>query len=216
MGLNLWINPDDRKKMTELLQTTGMCKKFEAEFLIKNGEIGTGLLSAVITYLQGVPHIISTIQDITEKKKFDNRIWQQANFDTLTELPNRRMFGDRLAQDIKKAHRAGLQLALLFLDLDHFKEVNDTLGHDMGDVLLVEAARRISSCVRESDTVARLGGDEFTVILAELEDTHIVERIAENLIHTLTLPYRLGSEMVRVSASIGITLYPTMPPGLPS
>jgi len=208
LGLNLWTHADDRQKMTEQLRTTGVCTKFEAEFSLKDGSIRTGLLSAVITHLHGVPHIVSTIQDITEKKKFDNQIWHQANFDTLTQLPNRRMFDDRLTQDLKKAHRAGLQLALLFLDLDHFKEVNDTLGHDMGDELLIEAARRITSCVRASDTVARLGGDEFTVILAELEETHIVHRIAENIIHTLTMPYHLGAEVVRVSASIGITLYP--------
>ena len=208
LGLQLWTNADDRQKMAAQLRSTGVCTKFEAEFSLKDGSIRTGLLSAVVTHLHGVPHIVSTIQDITEKKKFDNKVWQQANFDTLTQLPNRRMFGDRLTQDIKKAHRARLQLALLFLDLDHFKEVNDTLGHDMGDELLIEAARRISSCVRESDTVARLGGDEFTVILAELEDTHIVQRIAENLIHTLNLPYHLGNEVVRVSSSIGISLYP--------
>lgn len=118
------------------------------------------------------------------------------------------MFRDRLAQDMKKAHRAGLKLALLFLDLDHFKEVNDTLGHDLGDVMLVEAAHRISACVRESDTVARLGGDEFTIILAELEETSCVDRIATSIIECLAQPFDLNGEKSYVSASIGITLYP--------
>lgn len=208
LGLNLWTTRADREKMTQQLQTTGSCKDLEVEFQVKDGSRGIGLLSAVITNLDGIPHIVSTLQDITEKKKFDSLVWNQANYDSLTGLPNRRMFGDRLAQDLKKAHRADLQLALLFIDLDHFKEVNDTLGHDMGDMLLVEAARRITSCVRESDTVARLGGDEFTVILAELEETLSVERVAENLIQILTLPYPLGSEVAYISASIGITLYP--------
>ena len=118
------------------------------------------------------------------------------------------MFHDRLEQEIKKADRAELKIALLFIDLDKFKEVNDTLGHTMGDILLQEAAHRIGDCVRETDTVARLGGDEFTVILAELDDTGSVERVAENILQSLAKPFLLENEMVYVSASIGITLYP--------
>jgi diguanylate cyclase (GGDEF)-like protein/PAS domain S-box-containing protein len=148
------------------------------------------------------------IRDITKQKKSEELIWNQANFDTLTGLPNRHMFHDRLAQDIKKAHRAGLKTALLFIDLDKFKEVNDTLGHSMGDILLKEAARRIGGCVRETDTVSRLGGDEFTVILAELDDTGSVERVAENILQSLAKPFHLGDETAYISASIGITLHP--------
>ncbi|MBI5437719.1 MAG: diguanylate cyclase, partial [Nitrosomonadales bacterium] len=148
------------------------------------------------------------IRDITKKKESEELIWKQANFDTLTGLPNRRMFHDRLDQDIKKAHRAGLKTALLFIDLDKFKEINDTLGHSMGDLLLKEAARRIGGCVRETDTVARLGGDEFTVILAELDDTSSVERIAEDIRQRLANPFQLGDEIAYISASIGITLHP--------
>ncbi len=151
---------------------------------------------------------VSLFSDITQKKESDELIWKQANFDTLTGLPNRRMFHDRLEQEIKKSHRSGLPMALMLLDLDRFKEVNDTLGHAQGDVLLVEAARRIAECVRESDTVARLGGDEFTVILSEMEDVHIVERIAQNIIERLAAPFQLLQEAVFVSASVGITLYP--------
>ena len=148
------------------------------------------------------------IRDITKKKESDDLIWKQANFDTLTGLPNRHMFHDRLVQETKKADRAELKIALLFIDLDKFKEVNDTLGHNMGDILLVEAARRIGDCVRETDTVARLGGDEFTVILAELDGTGNIERVTENILQKLAEPFRLGDEVAYVSASIGITLYP--------
>lgn len=148
------------------------------------------------------------IRDITEKKHSEELIWNQANFDALTALPNRRMFGDRLEQELKKSHRAALPLALLFIDLDHFKEVNDSLGHEAGDLLLIESARRIVSCVRESDTVARLGGDEFTVILSEVEDVNSVERVAQTIIQRLHAPFQLGDETAYVSASIGITLYP--------
>jgi diguanylate cyclase (GGDEF)-like protein/PAS domain S-box-containing protein len=158
--------------------------------------------------LDGRRVLQATVRDITEKKESEELLWQQANSDILTGLPNRRMFYDRLEQEIKKSHRSGLPMALLLLDLDRFKEVNDTLGHAQGDVLLVEAARRIAECVRESDTVARLGGDEFTVLLSEVEDTNRVERIAQNIIERLAAPFQLLQETAYVSASVGITLYP--------
>lgn len=151
---------------------------------------------------------VALFADITEKKKAEELIWQQANFDGLTKLPNRRMFRDRLEHELKKCNREDLPLALLFLDLDHFKEVNDTLGHESGDLLLTEASRRITEQVRESDTVARLGGDEFTIILSELTELHIIEQIANKIIHALNQPFKLSNRQVHVSASIGITLYP--------
>jgi diguanylate cyclase (GGDEF)-like protein/PAS domain S-box-containing protein len=151
---------------------------------------------------------VALLSDITEKKRSDEIIWEHANYDPLTHLPNRRLFRDRLQQEIKKTQRAGLSLALLFIDLDRFKEVNDTLGHNIGDLLLVEAARRIRGCVRDSDTVARLGGDEFTVILPQLNDTAHVEQVAEAIVRTLARPFKLGEEMAYVSASVGITIYP--------
>ncbi|MEO8342863.1 MAG: EAL domain-containing protein [Gallionella sp.] len=148
------------------------------------------------------------IRDITTKKESEALIWKQANFDKVTDLPNRHMFHDRLEQEIKKAHRAGLQMALFFIDLDRFKEINDTLGHDMGDILLMETSRRIRSCVREADTVARLGGDEFTVILSEISAANNIERLAQTILKILAEPFQLGDEVVYISASMGITLYP--------
>ena len=151
---------------------------------------------------------VALFSDITEKKKAEELIWMQANFDPLTGLPNRRMFNDRLNQEIKKAHRGDQSLALMFIDLDRFKEINDVLGHDMGDHLLKEAAKRLTACVRETDTVARLGGDEFTIIVAALEDVASVERIAEDILHALASPFQLEGETHYISASIGITFYP--------
>lgn len=176
----------------------------------KNGEIFAEWQTINTVYREdgSVHRHVALFSDITERKKSEELIWAQANFDQLTGLPNRRMFRDRLTQDIKKAHRAGLNLALLFLDLDRFKEVNDSLGHDRGDALLVEASVRITACVRESDTVARLGGDEFTIILAELDDRASVERIAESILFSMAQPFNLGNEVAYISASIGITLYP--------
>ena len=154
------------------------------------------------------PHHLCMIEDVTDKKQTEALIWQQANFDTLTQLPNRRMFHDRLRHDMLKSRRDASRIAILFIDLDHFKEVNDTLGHHQGDILLIEAARRIRACVRESDTVARLGGDEFTVILSELDDLQQSTRIAQKILDGLLAPFQLGQEQAFVSASIGITLYP--------
>ncbi|HEY3325725.1 MAG TPA: EAL domain-containing protein [Novimethylophilus sp.] len=176
----------------------------------KNGEVFPEWLSinSIFNEDGSVHRRVALFSDITQKKESEALIWHQANFDQLTGLPNRRMFHDRLEQEMKKAHRAGLPMALLFLDLDRFKEVNDTLGHDMGDLLLKEAALRLSSCVRESDTVARLGGDEFTVLLGELEDASSVERVSQCILHKLAEPFQLGLDTAYVSASIGITLYP--------
>jgi len=152
--------------------------------------------------------LTGTMTDISAKKESDERIWRHANFDALTGLPNRRLFRDRLDQEVRKAHRTGLQAALLFIDLDRFKEVNDLLGHDAGDLLLTQAARRLSNCVRQSDTVARLGGDEFTVILTELDSVAHVEYIAQKILDALNQPFHLGNEVAFVSGSVGITLYP--------
>ncbi|MHA4868518.1 EAL domain-containing protein [Duganella sp. PWIR1] len=165
-------------------------------------------VNAIDTEAGSHPHHLCMIEDVTAKRQSEALIWQQANFDTLTHLPNRRMFLDRLGHDMLKSQRDKSRIAILFIDLDHFKEVNDTLGHQQGDVLLVEAARRIGACVRKSDTVARLGGDEFTVILCELDNTEHVERIAQEILRRLLQPFDLGAEQAFVSASIGITLYP--------
>ena len=158
---------------------------------------------------QGQPlRMIGTHTDITDRKAAEALIRQQAFFDTLTGLPNRRMLRDRLEQEVKRCKRDTQQLAILFIDLDHFKEVNDTLGHGNGDLLLIEAARRIQACVREADTVARMGGDEFTVILTEVTDVHRLEPTLQKILRAMEQVFQLGNEQVFVSASIGITLYP--------
>jgi diguanylate cyclase (GGDEF)-like protein/PAS domain S-box-containing protein len=176
----------------------------------KNGEIYPKWLTinTVINEDGAIQQRVAMFTDITQRREAETLIWRQANFDLLTKLPNRQMFHDRLEQHIKKANRAVRPLALMFLDLDRFKEVNDTLGHDIGDALLMDAAQRLISCVRDTDTVARLGGDEFTIILSELDDIRSVDRVAQEILSQLSEPFLLGSEVVYISASIGITLYP--------
>lgn len=152
--------------------------------------------------------VVVTFRDISQRKKSEEQILKLAHYDAVTDLPNRTLFLDRLDYEIKKSHRAGKPLALMFIDLDHFKEINDTLGHDIGDLLLKDAALRLRRCVRETDTVARMGGDEFTVILGELDDTETVQRVAQDILQRLAEPFHIDNEIAYVSASIGITIYP--------
>ncbi len=175
----------------------------------KSGEIYAEWLSinSIFNSDGSVNRRVALFSDITKRKQSEELIWRQANFDPLTGLPNRSMFRDRLDQAVKKSHRVNLPLALMFIDLDRFKEINDTLGHEVGDALLVDAAQRLSHCVRDTDTVARLGGDEFTVILGDLDDIDSVERIAQAILNSLAKPFQLGDEKPQISASIGITFY---------
>lgn len=176
----------------------------------KNGETYPEWLTIDTIYKEdgSLHRRVALFQDISEKKKAEEELLSHANYDQLTLLPNRRLFNDRLEQEIRKSHRDKCRTALLFIDLDHFKDVNDTLGHDIGDKLLIEAAGRIKSCVRDYDTVARLGGDEFTVILSKLEDTSDVARIAQSIIDNLSQPFHLASSESFISASIGIAICP--------
>ena len=208
-------HPDDREQLQKDRQAhlAGLTPTYINEHRIqcKDGSwkwiLSRGMV--ISRDAQGKPlRMIGTHTDITSRKHSEALVWQQANFDALTGLPNRRMLRDRLEQDIKKSRRESLQLAILFIDLDHFKEVNDTLGHNKGDLLLIEAARRIRACVRESDTVARMGGDEFTVVLPELQDAGSLERIIEGILSAMGALFQLGNEQVFISASIGITMYP--------
>lgn len=152
--------------------------------------------------------MIGTHSDITNRKTSEAQVTHLAHYDQLTGLPNRVLFLDRFKQDIKKAQRTGQIVTLMFLDLDKFKEVNDSLGHDIGDMLLKDVARRLESCVRESDTVARMGGDEFTIILNDINSQVNIERIAQDILNQLTTPFHLGDEVIHVSTSIGISNYP--------
>jgi diguanylate cyclase (GGDEF)-like protein/PAS domain S-box-containing protein len=155
---------------------------------------------------------VALLSDITEKKASEDLIWRQANFDALTGLPNRRMFHEHLRQEMKKTDRSHLPMALIFVDLDYFKEINDTLGHDKGDLLLKEVATRLLNSVRSTDTVARLGGDEFTVIVSELRNAGDVVRTAQEILRQMSTPFNLddglNNHVAHISSSIGITLYP--------
>src|SRR5207244_6932266 len=131
-----------------------------------------------------------------------------AYHDVLTNLPNRKLFTDRLTQNVTRARRSGRTVGVMFVDLDHFKNINDTLGHEAGDELLLEMSRRLRDCVREDDTVARLGGDEFTIVLADLRQPEDAVGVASKIIRAVQQPMSIGGTAIEVSASIGIALYP--------
>jgi diguanylate cyclase (GGDEF)-like protein len=145
---------------------------------------------------------------LTRLKKTNDQVTYLAHHDALTGLPNRILFYDRLNQALTRAHRDKEALAVLYLDLDGFKKINDSLGHDMGDVLLREASARLQSCVRDSDTVARMGGDEFTIILSNVRSENSKDRVAQKIIEEIARPFVLNGKNCLVSVSIGIALYP--------
>jgi len=180
----------------------------------KNGEVFPEWLT--ITTVRDpsghVTHYVGNFSDITRRVEDENKIHNLAFYDPLTRLPNRRLLMDRLRHTLAASTRTGRQRALLFVDLDNFKMLNDTHGHDKGDLLLQEVARRLGACVTEADTVARLGGDEFVVMLEDLsenpEDAAAQTKIvAEKILTTITLPYLLAGHECRSSTSIGITLF---------
>ena len=203
------------KNFWRSLNTTGSWKG-ELWNRSKKGDIFVVLTAINTTYHRdgSVQNRIAVITDITEKKRSEEVIWQQANYDALTGLPNRRLFLDHLQQEIRKARRTRTSVALMFMDLDGFKSVNDVLGHEAGDMLLIETGRRLQACVRETDTVARLGGDEFTVILTGLTSLRQVSKVAQDILRRVAEPYEIGGEVVYVSGSLGITLFPQDAPGM--
>ncbi|KAA1174016.1 EAL domain-containing protein [Marinobacter salinexigens] len=148
-------------------------------------------------------------EDISIRKRYEQQLLRQANYDILTGLPNRMLALDRLKLALAQARRENSQVGVMFLDLDNFKHINDTLGHDAGDTLLIEAARRISSCLRGTSTVARLGGDEFLVILPGLTGPDSSSQVAERILQTFSAPYILNGQEVFVTTSIGIAIFPS-------
>jgi diguanylate cyclase (GGDEF)-like protein/PAS domain S-box-containing protein len=200
--------PVDRYRFDQAMHSGLTDYEMDKRLIGKDGRIvHVHIAARCIRAANGTPdYFVLLLQDVTQHRQSEERIWYQANFDALTGLPNRHMFLNRLEQECAKARRAGSLLGLLFIDLDRFKEVNDTLGHTNGDTVLIDAAKRITSCVRQTDTVARLGADEFIVLVGPLETTCQLERIAQSVLDRLAEPFPLESAPVYLSASIGLTI----------
>ncbi len=177
----------------------------------KEGEIFAELLniSTLLDEKGDVTNYVGVFSDITQSKQQQEKIKLMAHYDVLTGLPNRALFVDRFHQAIAHSHRTSQQLAICFLDLDNFKPVNDQYGHEVGDQLLIEVAKRIISAIREEDTVSRQGGDEFAILLNDIASFEQYEKTIERIHHTLAQPYIIDNHLHKISASCGVTLYPS-------
>lgn len=212
--LKIWVTEGDKRRYVEALEKQSSLRNFECRFRMKNDEIRTFLVSAELIELEGEPCRLNFILDITERKQAEQAIHNLAYFDTLTKLPNRRLLMDRLGHALVASNRSLEFGALMILDLDNFKVLNDTKGHDVGDRLLIAVAQRIIDAVRPEDTVSRLGGDEYVVMIESLgtDDTaaaNQVEIVAGKIRAALNQPYKLSeSDQVYYStSSIGVTLF---------
>jgi len=185
--------------------TYGGVVSFEYELSMPQGLV---FFEARISHLPMHNQVVTIVRDITEQHKTAEVIHHQAYFDALTHLPNRFLALDRLSQLLNEAERNNEKTAVLFLDLDDFKKINDTLGHQIGDKLLIESAKRLNQVVRKEDTVGRLGGDEFIVLLRGLNDDHNALSIAKSLLKTFREPFKIDNRELMVTLSIGIAMYP--------
>lgn len=203
------LTSDSNQAFTDIVQNSRSEQHGEHTFIQRNGS--TLPISYAITQLLEEGEIsghVITFKDISERKQYENQIKHLAYHDTLTNLPNRRLFNDRLIQELAHAKRNNGSVALMFLDLDGFKNINDSLGHDAGDEVLQLTAERIRGTIRESDTLARMGGDEFILLLSNLENKEDCTRIATKIINALQNPIDLDGHHLSVSTSIGISIYP--------
>ncbi|MHB0975613.1 MAG: EAL domain-containing protein [Candidatus Aquicultorales bacterium] len=196
------------KSRIESLLKTGSAI-FESENICKDGSILQIEVHAKIVELDGRKVIISVSRDISERKRADETIKRMAYYDPLTGLPNRMLFNDRLGVALAQAHRNRDLLSVMFLDLDHFKVINDTLGHAIGDQLLQGVSERLREIVREGDTVARLGGDEFTLLLPKIAHPEDAAKVADKVMAALKPPFNYGGHELHVTASLGIAVYPS-------
>lgn len=205
--LHLWGDPADRQRLVDALQDEGRCTNLEADFVKKNGEVFPGLMSAERVRFKDVDCIFTITRDITELKLAQAQVQQLAHFDQLTGLPNRSQLNDRFKYALTLAQRHGGQLAVMFLDLDHFKNINDTLGHSVGDQLLVDISRRLRATLREEDSLSRLGGDEFILLLPNTDEAGAT-RVAAKLIAAVAQPCLIEQNELTSTVSIGIAIYP--------
>ncbi|MFZ5808715.1 MAG: diguanylate cyclase domain-containing protein [Chloroflexota bacterium] len=209
------VHPEDLPNHTalinQLLYGDSSAARSEIRFLHQQGDVIWGLLNmSLIRDPHNNPsHIICQIQDITERKEFEKQLHHLATHDPLTDLPNRALFFDRLEHAIRVADRNNHWLAVLFLDLDGYKTVNDMYGHLHGDQLLQVISRRLQTSLRQSDTVARIGGDEFAFILENIKEPQQIPFIVEKILTSVTQPLRVNNQYLIITASLGVSLFPT-------
>lgn len=204
--IDLWVDPADRIRLLHRLQEAGQVYNQEFPMRTVRGDVVDVLLSGAVVEEGGTAYLMAAMHDITERKEFERQLERQALHDSLTGLPNRTLLRDRLSHALDRAEREKGEVAVLFLDLDEFKRVNDSLGHPAGDQLLEEVAERIKGCVRSQDTVARFGGDEFSVLLEGVDERAEIEDVAARLTEIFAEPIDVPGSEVHITASIGIAV----------
>jgi len=216
LGMNnlQYAKPETAKKMYEIFnevyRTGNPAKADDYEIIRMDGVEKSVALSASLTKdSSGNPTgFRGIVRDVTERKKAEERLSHLATHDSLTGLPNRILFGDRLSLELARARRSGKKLAVMLLDLDHFKDINDTWGHDMGDEVLKTIGRRLPELLRKSDSIARMGGDEFLILLPEIEEAEDARILALKILDAFKKPFAVGARELYATTSIGIAIYP--------
>lgn len=209
-GEDFYACPEQRRRLRQLLEEDGAYRNQEVEYVRRDGSTFIGINNAVAIRDEdgNVAHYDGAIYDITERKLAEERINYLAHYDALTGLPNRTLFRERLVDAAARSRKRDTRLGLLFIDLDRFKTVNDSLGHNAGDQLLCEVAERLTDCLRGGDLVSRQGGDEFIVLIDELRNTESLHEIARKIMEVISQPFQLDGHELKITPSIGITVYP--------
>jgi len=205
---DLYVRRSEREELAALLTECRALNSVEVELRRSNGSTAWVLKNLMLVGDGDEAKIHTTLVDISDRKRAEEQIEFHAYHDVLTGLPNRKLFTDRLGQSLNRSRRASRAVAVMFVDLDHFKTINDTLGHTAGDELLLEMSRRLRECIRDDDTVARIGGDEFTIILSDLRHPEDAVAVAQKILETVQIPLAINGMPIEVTASIGIALYP--------
>lgn len=206
LELEIWLDRGDRRRLTQQARNADEVRGIDARLRRGDGEVIEAQVFGEVLEIGGKEHLLAVTRNVTEQRRFERQLHRMALHDSLTGLANRALFRDRLEHALATAERRDASVAVLFLDLDRFKVVNDTLGHPAGDRLLEQAASRIASCFRDEDTVARLGGDEFGILLEGLTAVDEVEQAVRRLVEEFEQPFHLLDEQVHQSASVGIAL----------
>lgn len=225
-ALGIWPDVDVRNEFVAALHARGELRGFPTRLRTKAGEVRQVEVSATIALIDGEQALVAIVRDVTERRRMDDELTQYrvhleemveqrttelrhlAQHDVLTGLPNRALLNDRIAQAIYQAQRNAGGLALMVIDLDRFKPVNDELGHHVGDELLKAVAQRLQELVRKSDTVARIGGDEFVVLLMDVQMQDVVTVVAQKILAALGRVFPIEGHRVEIGGSIGIAIYP--------
>lgn len=209
-----WVHVEDREILAHGIQQISLTKKVSSQLEFRIQTKAKGYLyvetkiSSILNESGYLQNFVLVMRDISERKKSEQTIYHLAYHDSLTELPNRRLFMDRLRREVQQAKRFQSQMAVLFLDIDRFKYINDSWGHEIGDLILMETAQRIKKCIRSGDLVARLGGDEFTVMLTNLASKEEVEGVTQRIHASFHDPIKLGKQFYHMSCSIGAAFFP--------